>query len=882
MALLPRIASLWRNLSDKESIDQELTEELRAHIDLLTEKKIGEGLKPEDARRAALIEVGGIEQVKERVREVRTGRGLEDLSQDLRYALRGLRKHRGFTAVAVITLALGIGANTAIFTVINTVLLRPLPYERPDQLVVLMETISERPAGVSYPNFVDWRNQSTSLENVVAVRNRESFNLTGAGESERLQGRLVSANFLSTLGVKPIRGRNFAAEEDQPGANPVAIISHALWQRRFGAGENILGKQLTLNGQQYTVIGITPPNFQYGTEADVSVPIGLSAERFKLRGKDPGIISFARLKPGTSTEAANAELNTIAARLEQQYPDTNTGRRVRLESLRESVVGDVRPTLLTLLGAVGFVLLIACANVANLLLTRSAGRQKEMAIRTALGAGRARILRQLFTESAVLALAGGIVGLLLAIWGTNLISSYIPEGIPRMGELGIDGRVLLFTLGASLLTGVFFGLAPALQSSDANLTETLKEGERNSSRGHNRAGKLLVISEVALTLVLLVGAGLLVKSFWRLSQVDPGFDPQNVLAMQIAVSARPEEGPKVNGFLSDLQSRIKTLPGVQSVSVSNGLPFEGANFPPFLIEGQQPPPPGQDPTGLLYTVSTDYFKTMGIDLVRGRLFSSQDTRETPPVALIDEVFARNYFPNQDPIGRRFKLNTPDAESREIVGVVRHVEHVGLEGQTANTAEFYFNFDQLPIATLPRYVRRVNLLVRTTVEPLSLAGSVRSQISALDKDQAVFNVRTMEQALSRSVAARRFSMILLGVFAILALTLAAVGIYGVISYSVAQRTREVGIRMALGANTIDVIKLVVRDGLKLVLIGVGVGLVGALMLTRMMTTLLFGVTPTDAVTYATVALGLILVALIACCIPARRATKVDPLVALRFE
>ena len=881
MAILSRLASLWRNLSDKESLDQELTEELRAHIDLLTEKKIGEGLNPEEARRAALIEVGGIEQVKERVREVRTGRPLEDLSQDLRYALRGLRKHRGFTAVAVITLALGIGANTAIFTVINTVLLRPLPYERPDQLVVLTETISERPTGVSYSNFVDWRNQSTALENIAAVRLRESFNLTGAGESERLQGRLVSANFLSTLGIKPIRGRDFLAEEDQPDANPVAIISHALWQRRFGADESILGKQLTLNGQQFTVVGITPPNFQYAAEADVTVPIGLSAERFKLRGKDPGIISFARLKPGTSIETANAELNTIAARLEQQYPDTNTGRRVLVESLRESVVGEVRPILLTLLGAVGFVLLISCANVANLLLTRSAGRQKEMAIRTALGARRTRILRQLFTESAVLALAGGVVGLLLAIWGTSLISSYIPEGIPRMGELGIDSRVLLFTLGASLLTGVFFGLAPAFQSSDAHLTETLKEGERNSSRGHNRAGKLLVISEVALTLVLLVGAGLLVKSFWRLSQVDPGFDPQNVLAMQIAINARPEEGPRVDGFLSELQSRVKALPGAQSVSVSNGLPFEGANFPPFIIEGQPPPAPGQDPTGLLYTVSTDYFKTMGIDLVRGRLFSSQDTRETTQVALIDEVFARQYFPNQDPIGRRFKLNTPGADSREIVGVVRHVEHVGLEGQTANTAEFYFNFDQLPIATLPRYVRRVNLLVRTTVEPLSLAGPVRNQISALDKDQAVFNVRTMEQALSRSVAARRFSMILLGVFALLALTLAAVGIYGVISYSVAQRTREVGIRMALGANTVDVIKLVVR-GLKLVLIGVGVGLAGALLLTRMMTTLLFGVTPTDAVTYATVALGLVVVALIACCIPARRATKVDPLVALRFE
>src|SRR5215213_8377338 len=868
MQFLSRIASTWRNLSNKDLVDQELTEELRAHVDLLTDQKIREGLAPEAARRAALLEVGGVEQVKERVREVRMGRPLEDLSQDLRYAVRGLRKHRAFTAVAVFTLALGIGANTAIFTVINTVLLRPLPYEKPEELVVLTEIVADRPAGVSYQNFVDWRTQNTVFENVTALRPRESFNLTGAGESERLQGRLVSANFLS--------------EDDQPSATPVAIISHALWQRRFGASDDVIGKEVALNGQQFTVIGITPPNFRFGADADLSVPIGLSAERFKLRGKDPGITAFARLKQGTSIDNANAELNTIAARLEQQYPDTNTGRRVRIESLRESVVGDIRPMLLTLLGAVGFVLLIACANVANLLLTRSAGRQREMAIRTALGAGRMRILRQLFTESAVLALAGGVVGLLLAIWGGSVLSSYIPEGIPRMTELGIDGRVLAFTFGASLVTGVFFGLAPVLQSAKTNLTETLKEGERNSSPGHNRAGKLLVISEVALTLVLLVGAGLLVKSFWRLSQVNPGFDPQNVLVMQISINARPEEGPRVDNFLTALQQRVHQLPGVQSVSVSNGLPFEGANFPPIVIEGKPAPAPGQDPTGLLYIVSTDYFQTMRIDLVRGRLFSTEDRKDTPQVALIDQVFARQYFPNEDPIGKRFKLNTPGADSREIIGIVRHVEHSGLEGQTANTAEFYFNFDQIPVASLSRYVRRVNLLVRTSVEPLSLAGLVRNQLSALDKDQAVFNVRTMEQALAQSVAARRFSMILLAVFALLALTLAAVGIYGVISYSVAQRTREVGIRMALGARTIDVLNLVIRDGLKLVLIGIVIGLGGALFLTRLMTTLLFGVTATDAVTYVTVALGLIIVALIACCIPARRATKVDPLVALRFE
>ena len=807
---------------------------------------------------------------------------METLLKDIRYGVRSLLKRPGFTLIAVMTLALGIGANTAIFSVVNTVLIRPLPYQNPERLVVLLETLSERTIPTSYPNFVDWRNQTSAFENVAALRPRESFNLTGAGESERLQGRLVSANFLSTVGVRPIRGRDFVAEDDRPGATPTVILSHELWQRRFGADENVIGKQITLNSQSFTVIGITPANFQFGSEADVSVPIGLSAERFALRGKDPGIRSIARLKDGVPIGQAQAELNTIAARLEGQYPETNSGRRVRLESLRDNVVGDIRPTLLTLLGAVGFVLLIACANVANLLLTRSAGRYKEIAIRTALGASRFRVLRQLFTESAMLAGVGGIAGLFLAIWGIDLITSYLPEGVPRIGEVGVDASVLGFTLGASLFTGVLFGLAPALRFSNPNLTDTLKEGERNSSTGRSRTGSVLVIAEVALTVVLLIGAGLLVKSFWRLSGVDPGFNPQNLLSMQVSVTAGADDGRKVAAFLDDVQQRVKSLPGVTSVSVSNGLPFEGANQPPFVIEGHAPPEPGREPSGILYRPSPDYFETMGIGLLRGRTFSAQDTRESPLVAVIDEVFARQHFPNEDPLGKRVKLAVPGSESHEIVGVVRHVEHVALDGQAPADAQLYFNFNQIPLAGLPRYVRRVNLLVRTTTEPLGLAGAVRSQISAVDKDQAVFNVATMEQRLAQSVAARRFSMILLAVFAALALILAAVGIYGVISYSVAQRTREVGIRMALGAQTSDVLKLVVRDGLKLVLIGVVVGLVGAFMLTRLMTTLLFAVTPTDVTTYASVALGLIGVAMLACYLPARRATKVDPLVALRYE
>ena len=882
MPLLPRITSLGRNLFAKQKVDRELTEEIRTHLDLLTEMKVSEGLTPEEARRAALVELGGIEQVKESVREVRHGRLLEDLLQDARYAVRSLRKYPGFTAVAVLTLALGIGANTAIFSVINAVLLRPLPYEDPNRLVVLTETISERPIGVSYPNFADWRNQNTVFANVAAVRQRESFNLTGGGESERLQGRLVSANFLATLGVKPVAGRDFVAQDDRPGAAPAVILSHALWQRRFGGDRTIIGRQLTLNRQSFTVVGITPADFEYGLDADVTVPIGLSAERFSPRGRDPGIDTVARLKPGVSVEAANAELNTIAARLEQQYPETNNGRRVRLDSLRETIVGDIRPTLLTLLAAVGLVLLIACANVANLLLARSARRQKEIAIRTALGAGRMRILRQLFTESVLLALAAGIIGLLLAFAGTTLLSSYLPEDIPRLNDIGADATVLLFTLGASLLTGILFGLAPALQTSNPALTETLKEGERNSSPGHNRAGKVLVVAEVALTLVLLVGAGLLVRSFWRLMNVDPGFNPQHLLAMQISVNAGADEGPRVANFLDQLQQRVKQLPGVQSVAISNGLPFESANQPAFVIEGQAPVEAGHEPNGILYITSPDYLDALGITLLRGRMFSPHDTPSTTPVAAIDEVFARQYFPNQDPLGKRLRQAGPGMDSREIIGVVGHVEHTNLEGQSASRGEVYFPFNQIPLDKLPRFVRRVNLLVRTSVDPSSLAAPVRNQISALDKDQAVFNVRTMEQALSRSVSARRFSMILLSVFAALALILAAVGIYGVISYSVAQRTREVGIRMALGAQTTDVVKLVVGDGLKLVVIGVAVGLIGAFALTRLMTTLLFGVTATDAITYGSVALALVAVALAACYIPARRATKVDPLVALRFE
>ncbi|MDQ3687842.1 MAG: ABC transporter permease [Acidobacteriota bacterium] len=807
---------------------------------------------------------------------------MKTLLQDLRYGLRILLRKPGFTAVAVLTLALGIGANTAIFSVVNAVLLRPFPYESPERLVILQERISERDLPASYLNFADWRDQNSVCSSMAAVRTRENFNFTGAGEPERLQGRIVSASFFSTLGVRPIRGRDFLAEEDRPGAPPAVILSYGFWQRRFGADESVVGKQLTLNNQSFTVVGITPANFQFGTDADVSVPIGLSADRFRLRGKDPGILVVARLKPEVSLTQAEAELNTIAARLEQQHPDTNAGRRVRITSLHESFVGDVRQPLMILLGAVGLVLLIACANVANLLLVRAAARQKEIALRAALGAGRARIIRQLLTESVLLSVLGGVLGMLLALWGMGLITSYLPDGIPRLRETGIDAPVFGFTLVVSLLTGVLFGLAPALQVSRTNLTETLKEGDRGSTGRRQHLRSVLVVSETALTLALLVGASLLVRSFWRLQQVDPGFNPQNLLAMQISVNAGADEGGRVADFFEQLHQKVGTLPGVESVSISNGLPIEGANQPPFIIEGRPRPEPGKEPAGIRYTVSPDYFRTLGIVLLKGRVFTAEDTRDGQPVVIIDEALARQHFQNEDPIGKRLAQALPNSPSLEIVGVVRHVEHYSLDGQAPVQAQFYTNFNQLPLQSLPTQVRRINLLVRTATDPLNLASAVRSQVQALNKDQAVFNVRTMEQIVAQSVAARRFSALLLAVFAAVALVLASVGIYGVMSHVVEQRTHEIGIRMALGAQGRDVSRMVIGQGMKLALVGVGVGLLASLALMRLMKSLLFGVSATDPATFALIALLLTLVALVACWIPARRATKVDPMVALRYE
>ena len=807
---------------------------------------------------------------------------LGTLMQDIRYGFRMLVKKPGFTVVAVLALALGVGANTAIFSVVNAVLLRPLPYAEPDRLVIMWEKGATQDTSVAYPNYLDWRAQNQAFEQITAFR-RSSFNLVGAGgEPERLAGRMVTANFFQTLGVRLLKGRDFSPDEDRVGGAKTVILSHGFWQRRFGGDESIIGQQLNLNNQSYTVTGIAPAGFRYGSETDIYVLIGQGEEDFyKERGNHPGIYVIGRLKPGVTLEQGRADMDTIMARLGQQYPETNTDRRIHIESLYDNTVEDVRPALLILLGAVGFVLLIACANVANLLLARSAVRQKEIAIRTALGAGRTRIIRQLLTESVLLSLLGGGAGLLLALWGTDALKSIVPGNIPRLDESGIDLRVLSFTMLVSFLTGIIFGLAPALQASRLDLNESLKEGERGSTGSRHRLRGALVIGEIAVALVLLIGAGLMLKSLWRLQSVDTGFDTKNLLTMQLSYTARPDEGSKAVSFFKGLEERLKGLPGVEAVACSSGAPFLGAAEDSFWVEGRPQTKPTDEMMAVAYTITPGYFRTMGINLKRGRYLTEQDRADTQHVVVIDESLAEKYFPNEDPLGKRL-TNGPDFPVYEIVGIVEHVKHYGLDGEVPVEPQYYLPLEQFPEKYIPNIVGRMGLLVRTSGDPLSLIGAVRQQVLAADSKQPVFNARTMEQVINESIAPRRFAMLLLTIFAGVALLLAAVGIYGVMSYSVTQRTHEVGVRIALGATVPDILKLIVGQGMLLVVAGVGIGLLVALGLTRLMSSLLYGVSTTDPVTFVTLSLLLSAVAFIACYIPARRATNVDPMVALRYE
>jgi putative ABC transport system permease protein len=822
---------------------------------------------------------------------------MQTLWQDVRYGLRMLGKKPGFTAIAVVTLALGIGANTSLFTVVNAVLLRPLPYDQPDRMVFLTERHPKfQVMSISYPDFSDWRAQNHVFENI-GVSNFRDYNLTGNGEPERLRTGQVSADLFSALRVHAALGRLFTNEEDKPGAPAVVVLSNDLWQRRFGSDPHVLNQVLTLNDRPYTVIGVMPRGFSYSRQADLWVPIGKMADDPSLKSRDnhPGLRAVARLRPGVTLEQARADMDTIAARLEQLYPDSNKGVGVRLVPLLENYVGDVRRALWILLGAVGLVLMIACANVANLMLVKAAARQREIAVRMALGASRWRLVRQLLTESLLLALAGGALGLLIARWGVGLILAVAGDTIPRTGEIGIDNRVLGFTLAASAVTGIIFGLAPALQSSRTDVQEALKKAGRSATVGRHGLRQFLVVSEVALTLVLLIGAGLLIRSFYRLHQVNPGFVEEHVLSfrVQLPVQKYPREQQWLS-FYQEVMDKLRVLPGVEAVSVTSRVPMDQNDWQSgFRVVGEPPPPPGQGPSMEVSLVSPDYFRAMGIPLLHGRSFTDQDNRSNlseeelrePDLVkrlraglktvIVDEEFVRRHWPNENPLGKQILWGPgPNDPPLTVIGVVGRVKLYS-PNEPAGFVQGYFPYLEMP-------GNGMSFVVKTSLDPEQMIAAARQQVRAVDADQPIYDIKTLSERRAESIAPQRFNLLVLGLFAAVALVLAVVGIYGVMAYSVVQRTQEIGLRMALGAQMKDVLKLVLQNGMTLSLIGVVIGLAASFALTRLMANLLFGVTPTDAITFTSVAGAALIVALLACYIPARRATKVDPLVALRYE
>jgi putative ABC transport system permease protein len=805
------------------------------------------------------------------------------LLQDLRYGARVLWKNPGFSLVAVFALALGIGANSAIFSVINAVLLKPLPYEHAERLVRVGGSCKiESICTFSPQDFYDWRERNTVFESMAAV-DGTSPSLTGGGEPLRLNGQRVSPGFFRTLRVAPALGRDFAQAEEQRGNHRVAILSHALWQRRFNSNPKIVDQKIELNGEGFLVVGVMPetfepPQFSGRDEAqpDIWVPFAPDLSQWTRDGRSVDA-AVARLKPTATVAEARAEMESIAAQLRQQYPKTNRNADVRLASLQEQLVGRARPALLVFFAAVGLVLLIACANVANMLLARASARTREMAIRTALGATRLRVVRQLLTESVLLAALGGCCGLLLALWANDYLPTLSAGALPRVEHVGLDARVVLFTLGVALLTGVFFGLAPALQASQVDLNERLKEGGRSvaGTAARRRTQSLLIVSEVAISLVLLVGAGLFVKSFVRLQQVDPGFDPQGVVTLNVFLPGlRYPEDAQQTAFFEQLLERVEALPGVEHAGVTSNLPVSG-NYDqlPLYVEGQPLTNAGDAAQTERYMVSSDYFRALGVPLVAGRGFTPQDRAGAQPVAVIGEAVARTYFGGRDAVGERIKIGDPGNPWRTVVGVAKDVHQYSLDAAP--------NF-QVYVPHLQSPTQAMTVVVRGAGDAAALAASVRSQVWAVDPNQPVYDVKTMRELLADSTAARRFNMILVGVFASVALLLALVGIYGVMSYAVAQRTHEIGVRMALGAQRRDILRLIVGQGMALVAAGVGVGLAGSLALTRTVSGLLYGVSANDPAVFATVALLLAAVALAANYLPARRATKVDPMVALRYE
>src|SRR5262245_9049492 len=896
--MLKRIMTTLKLLIRRSQAERELDEELRYHIEQQTEQNIRHGMNPEEARRAARKVFGGVEQAKERSRDARGLRWLGDMWLDLRYGGRMLIRNPGFTVIAVLTLALGIGANTAIFSVVNAVLLRPLPYDESERLVNLMEHTQEfGTMAVSWPDFVDWRAQQTVFDQI-GIYNFDNYNLTGHGDPEQLLAAQASADLFATLRAKAALGRSFTEKEDQPGAAQSVVLSNELWQRRFGGNPNILNQTIMLNASLYTVVGVMPPNFLFHDSPDIWVPVGSLSNQpdWQARGRHPGLTAIGRLKAGTSLEQARTAMNNIAARLGQQYPDTNRDVRVEITPMLEMYVGSVRRALWILLGAVGLVLLIACVNVANLLLARATLRQRELAVRAALGASRWRVMRQLLTESALLAVMGGALGLLLANWGIKLILNISPDSIPRADEINLDGHVLAFTMVVSLLTGIIFGLAPGIKTSRVDVQAMLKETARSMTVGRRWLRHSLVIIEIALTLVLLAGAGLLLRSFYLLQQFNPGFVTEHVLSFRMNLPPEKYAGEQQRiNFFHQVLENLRALPGAQGVAVGSRVPIDSTGMwqTQFLPVGQAMPKSGQVPSMEVAVVSPDYFRTLAIPLLRGRYFTEQDNRldlreetlqgRTPfqrmvaglKVIIVDEEFARRHWPNEEAIGKSVRFsNDSSGPFATVVGIVGRVKLNGLT-RDPDLVQGYFPLLQVPSSG-------VTFTVKTAVEPEQLVAAARQQVFAIDREQPVSQIRTFTQMRDTAVAPQRLNLLLLGLFAAVAMLLALVGIYGVMSYGVTQRTHEIGLRMALGAQRSSVLRLVIKEGMTLAGTGVLLGLGGAAVLTRLMKTLLFSVSTTDPLTFAVVTLLLTSVAMLACFVPARRAMNVDPMVALRCD
>ena len=869
----------WHALFHKQELDNELDEELQYHLERDIEQNIQSGMTREEARYAALKQFGGLMQSKEASRDARGVRLIENTLQDARYSLRLMIKNPVFTLIVVLTLTLGIGANTAIFSFANGILLRSLPYPQSDRLVVLDETALKRgidSMSVSYPNALDWREQNTVFQGIGIDYGTSRFSLSGIGQPETIRGSYISHGLLEVLGVPPMLGRPFTEVEDRPDTDTVVILGYDLWQKYYGGDQNILGRTVMVNNRARTVVGVMPPGFKYPEISELWTPLALTTKDFTRT--DHGLNAIARLKDGVTIEQAQAEMNNIAARIEQQNPVTNEGLGVSVVSLHKRLAGDYREGLLILLGVVGCVLLVACVNVANLMLARASARQKELALRAALGASRWRVIRQLMLESLILATIGGLLGLALSKGALHLLLQAIPIKLPFWMNFGLDLRVLAFTAGVTLLTGFIFGVVPALQSSRVDLNDTLKEGGRGSltsSGSHSRS--LLVVTEIALSLVLLVGAGLMIQSFLRLRRVNVGLDPKSVLTLGIGLPrVKYPEGPQRAAFFQNLIERVRALPGVEGAAATATLPLSGGGWGRSItIEGYPVLPVGQAPMIQHTVVTPTYFQTMGIHLLAGRDFTDADRPGAPLVTIVDERLAQKYWPNESAIGKRIRFGPPEDNEpwHTVIGVVGAVRHQRMQEETRNSV--YLSHQQIPVGGLA-------IVARTATDPKTLVAGVRREVAQIDSDLPVSNIATMEEVMAESIWQPRLYAMLFAVFAGGALVLAVIGIYGVMAYIVITRTHEIGIRMALGATARDVFKLIVGRGMKLTAIGLVLGVGGAFALTRLMRGLLFNISATDPITFVLISILLAVAAFLACYIPARRATKVDPLVALRYE